>query len=198
MKKITALMGALLLAAGIAAFAPAPAHASVTCGTWRWPVKTGSDADRFKVDRTYRETSISFLDHRKPPSFTSFDQDHRIRGVVEFHTWRLFGSKLLAIKLESDGDIHLQLRSKSGSDRMIAEVPLPRCVSSKSLWRSKIASARSYLLNRYSVSQDHWTSVNRPVAIMGLGFFDEEHGVTGAAPNDVELHPVIHIRFVAG
>jgi hypothetical protein len=196
MKKITALMGALLLAAGIAAFAPAPAHASVTCGIWRWPVKTGSDADRFKVNRTYVETSIGYLDSRHPPSsFTAFAQDHRIHWV-EFHTWRLFGSKLLAIKLESDGDIHLQLRTKSGSDRMIAEVPDPRCVSSRSLWRSQIASARTYLLGRYSVSQDHWTSVNRPVAIQGLGFFDEEHGVTGAAPNDVELHPVIHIRFV--
>ena len=29
----------------------------------------------------------------------------------------------------------------------------------------------------------------------GLGFFDEEHNVTGAAPNDIELHPVVYIKF---
>ncbi len=27
-----------------------------------------------------------------------------------------------------------------------------------------------------------------------VGFFDEEHNVTGAAPNKIELHPVIYIR----
>ena len=26
-------------------------------------------------------------------------------------------------------------------------------------------------------------------------FFDEEHNVTGSAPNDIELHPVIYIKF---
>jgi hypothetical protein len=31
----------------------------------------------------------------------------------------------------------------------------------------------------------------------GLGFFDEEHGVTGAAPNKIELHPVIYVRLRA-
>jgi len=30
----------------------------------------------------------------------------------------------------------------------------------------------------------------------GLGFFDEEHNVTGATPNDIELHPVIYIKFL--
>jgi hypothetical protein len=29
----------------------------------------------------------------------------------------------------------------------------------------------------------------------GLGFFDKEHNVAGAAPNDIELHPVTYIRF---
>ncbi len=28
------------------------------------------------------------------------------------------------------------------------------------------------------------------------GFFDEEHNVTGATPNDIELHPVIYIKFL--
>jgi hypothetical protein len=37
--------------------------------------------------------------------------------------------------------------------------------------------------------------VTIPIDIKGLGFFDEEHDVTGAAPNKIELHPVIYIRF---
>jgi hypothetical protein len=45
------------------------------------------------------------------------------------------------------------------------------------------------------VSLSEWHYVNQTISIRGLGFFDEEHGVTGAAPNDIELHPVIWIRF---
>jgi len=78
---------------------------------------------------------------------------------------------------------------------MIAEVPLPRCVSSASRWKAQMAAARSYLTSRYVVSLSHWTFVGRTVRIRGLGFFDEEHNVTGAAPNQIELHPVIRVRF---
>jgi hypothetical protein len=45
------------------------------------------------------------------------------------------------------------------------------------------------------VSSYSWHYVYRSVNIQGLGFFDEEHNVTGAAPNDIELRPVTYIRF---
>ena len=34
------------------------------------------------------------------------------------------------------------------------------------------------------------------VQITGVGFWDDEHGVEGAAPNNIELHPVLDIRRV--
>jgi hypothetical protein len=37
--------------------------------------------------------------------------------------------------------------------------------------------------------------VKRAVDVRGLGFFDVLHGQSGAAPNGLELHPVIYIRF---
>jgi hypothetical protein len=126
-----------------------------------------------------------------PASFGSYAQNHRVRWP-EFRTWQVRAT-LVALKLEDDGDIHVRL-SSSGHN-MIAEVPLPRCVSSASLWKTEIASARHYLLARYSVSLYSWHYVYRTVSIRGLGFFDEEHGVTGAAPNDIEVHPVIWVSF---
>ena len=35
-----------------------------------------------------------------------------------------------------------------------------------------------------------------PVRITGVGFFDREHGATGAAPNVIELHPVLKIEWL--
>jgi len=172
-----------------------PASAStIACGHWRWPVKTGSDATRHQVHRTISYTTVAYLDRQaRPASFTDYAQNHRIKPA-EFRTWQLSRITLVAVKLEDDGDIHLRLRSPAGN-LMIGEIPLPRCVSSASLWKAAITSARSTVTSRYSVSLSEWHYVNRTISIRGLGFFDEEHNVTGAAPNDIELHPVIWIRF---
>jgi len=173
---------------------PAAAQAAATCGSWRWPVKTGSDATRYQVSRTTRFTSVNYLDSlTRPGSFGSYAQNHRIRWP-EFRTWQINDTTLVAIKLEDDGDLHLRLRSSTGKT-MIGEIPRPGCVSSSSLWKTGITAARNYVTDRYWVSLDRWHYLYKKIDINGLGFFDEEHGVTGAAPNNIELHPVIYIRF---
>jgi hypothetical protein len=186
-----ALTAAALLTGLTAAAAPSAQAATITCGVWRWPVKTGSDASRFQVSHTVKLTTIAYLDGRAPAHFTPYAQNHRIRPQ-ELTTWQVTAT-LVALKEEDDGDIHVRL--SSGGHLMIAEVPLPRCVSSASLWKTGIRNARNYLTSRYSIGLSGWTYVYRTVTIRGLGFFDEEHGVTGAAPNDIELHPVISVHF---
>jgi len=208
--RIAALMGAGMMIATLGAAAPAAAsakatslflgrtgppatQASTTCGSWRWPVKTGSDATRYQVSRTTWYTSVNYLDSLTPPSsFASYAQNHRIRWP-EFRTWQINDTTLVAIKLEDDGDLHLRLRSSTGKT-MIAEIPKPGCVSSASLWKTGITAARNYVTGRYWVSLSRWHYLYKKIDIKGLGFFDEEHNVTGAAPNKIELHPVIYIR----
>jgi hypothetical protein len=195
-RKITAAAGAagLVAAALSVTLTAGPAQAS-SCGVWRWPVKTGSDATRSQVSRTVSFTTIGFLDGRIPPaSFGSFAQGHRVKWP-EFRTWELTRVDLVAVKLEDDGDIHMRLRSATGK-LMIGEIPRPGCVSSASPWKSLITSARTAITSRYTVSLSQWHFVNRLINVRGLGFFDEEHGVTGAAPNDIELHPVTGVRFL--
>jgi hypothetical protein len=190
----TAALAAVLTAAGLAlGIAPAqPAHAAITCGTWRWPVKTGSDADRYRVSQTVKYTTVRHLRSlTAPSSFPTYYQNHRFRGA-ERHTWQLT-THLTQFRLEDDGDIHLVLRNSAGK-KMIAEIPLGRCVSSRSLWKARIASARTSFTNHYRVTTS-WHYVNRWITLRGLGFFDEIHNVTGQAPNGIELHPVTRVRF---
>jgi len=156
-------------------------------------VKTGSDATRYQVSRTTWYTGVNYLDSLAPPgSFGSYAQNHRIKWP-EFRTWQINDTTLVAIKLEDDGDLHLRLRSSTGKT-MIGEIPRPGCVSSSSLWKTGITAARNYITGRYWVSLSSWHYLYKKIDIKGLGFFDDEHGVTGAAPNDIELHPVIYIR----
>src|SRR6266481_6506766 len=132
MRKLVAAIAAvpvLSLGLAIPASAAVPGHsqAGTSCGVWRWPVKTGSDADRFKVDKTAIVTSIHHLRSlKKPSSFAGF-QRRRFRGA-ERHTWQLDRVRLTAYKIEDDSDIHLVIRNAAGKS-MIAEIPNPRCVS---------------------------------------------------------------------
>jgi hypothetical protein len=86
MKRIrnkVAALAAVLTVAGLGlVVAPAQsAHAIITCGTWRWPVKTGSDADRYRVSRTVRYTTVHHLRSlTAPSSFPTYYQNHRFRG----------------------------------------------------------------------------------------------------------------------
>src|SRR4029077_14204697 len=63
-KLITALAAIPVLSLGLAlppSAAVPMSHAATSCGVWRWPVKTGSDADRFKVGKTTIATTIQHL-----------------------------------------------------------------------------------------------------------------------------------------
>src|SRR5258707_12253851 len=113
--------------------------AATSCGVWRWPVKTGSDADRFKVDKTTIVTSIHHLRSLKAPSSFAGFQRRRFRGA-ERHTWQLDRVRLTAYKIEDDSDIHLVIRNATGKT-MIAEITTPSGVADKSLCRSQTAPA---------------------------------------------------------
>src|SRR5215813_4309144 len=171
-RQTTAVLAAVLTVAGLTlAVAPAqPAHAVITCGIWRWPVKTGSDASRFRVFRTVRYTTVRHLRSlTAPSSFPTYYQNHRFRGA-ERHIWQMT-TRLIQFRQEDDGDIHLVLRNNAGK-KMIAEIPLGRCVSARSLWKHRIAAARATFTSHYRVTTS-WHHVNRRITLRGLGFFDE-------------------------
>jgi hypothetical protein len=92
-----------------------------------------------------------------------------------------------------DSDYHLVLTDDQGKT-MIAEIPSPSCVGSGSLFAAKIANARAEFDSQFTVSSSFQT-VNIPVQITGVGFFDFFHNQTGVAPNVIELHPVLDIAF---
>jgi hypothetical protein len=159
------------------------------CGVERWPVKTGTDADRFKVNTTPISTTIQYLGSRAKPS--SYPTSHRVT-TYELHTYQVKAT-VTQYKVEADSDIHLVLKDSAGRS-MIAEIPKPTCVGSTSRWRTSIASARTTWTSHYTTTTS-WHYLHRSVTLRGLGFFDVPHGQTGRAPNAIELHPVIYVHL---
>src|SRR4030095_349319 len=59
---------------------------------------------------------------------------------------------------------------------------------------SLIAAARLKFDSLFTAT-DTFQTANIPVRVTGVGMFDFPHGQTGAAPNQIELHPVLGITF---
>ena len=163
--------------------------ATSTCGVEREAVKTGTDTTANLVNLTPQDTTIASL--RALPMPTSIPSTTRIPNSAETQTWRI-NATLTLFKLETDSDFHLVVADSSGAT-MITELASPDC-DAGSLWSTQIAQARSSFTAKLTPTTS-FTSVSIPVTVTGVGMFDFAHGQTGAAPNQIELHPVLAICF---
>ncbi|GAA1703224.1 hypothetical protein [Fodinicola feengrottensis] len=164
--------------------------ASGSCGVERWSVKTGTDADAGKITlQSTTPTTIAALDALTAPS--SLPSNSRVTPT-ETTVYQL-AATLTKYKLEADSDYHLVLADGVGHT-MISEIPDPTCVGNSSPLRTSIQKSRTEFNAKYTPTGSFHT-VNVPVTVTGVGFFDFLHGQTGVAPNGIELHAVLDIQF---
>ena len=162
----------------------------LTCGTERWSVKTGTDADAGYVDLCdVFPTSVTEMGSWPRPR--SLPPNNRI-DPYEFYVWTV-DATLVEFKRESDQDYHLVLEDDQGNT-MIAEIPDPRCVGASSVFANYIANARAEFDSVFYVTTS-FQYAYVPVTVTGVAFFDFAHGQIGRAPNVVEIHPVLDIQF---
>jgi hypothetical protein len=152
-------------------------RARALCGVERWTVKTLQDRPTLLPIRT---VTLRFLVTRpQPPSLPS------TRLAFERHVYRVVAAVTL-IRPEDDGDFHLVLRDGSGQT-MIAETPELGCTARATpQMRTKMQTARNSV------------RLCSRAAVVGVAFFDFDHGQTGVAPNAIELHPVLSFRCLSG
>jgi len=179
-----------LAAPGVVSAAPAGAASTGTCGVERWSVKTGTDPDAAKVDQSkVSPTTVGYLDGLAAPASTP--ANGRV-APVETTVWSVTAT-LTAYVLEDDSDYHLILQDAQGRT-MITEIPDPGCVGPSSPFAAAISQSRSDFDGHFSAGTA-FKAANVAVRVTGVGFWDNEHGQTGVAPNGIELHPVLGISF---
>ncbi|HEY4800160.1 MAG TPA: hypothetical protein VII99_13855, partial [Bacteroidia bacterium] len=102
-------------------------------------------------------------------------------------------TKITIKKAETDSDFHLVL--SDGTHTMIGEIPDPICASVvASPHASQFQACRNFI--NANIAKGNVSSVNiGMVTITGVAFVDPPHGQTGAAPNNLELHPILDIHF---
>src|SRR6266851_5558471 len=177
----------------VAAVLMVPSSLLAQCGVERWSVKTGTDADVSKVNlNAPTNTTITAMRAFTAPN--PIPPNNRITGP-ETTLW-VINATLTLFKLESDSDYHMVIQDASGNT-MITEIPAPTCVGAGSPFLNGITNARAKFDAKFTATTSFQTA-NIPVQITGVGMFDFPHGQTGAAPNQIELHPVLDIVFNPG
>jgi hypothetical protein len=165
---------------------------AVTCGTWRWAVKTLSDGKKKQVNYHPLSRGVSFLRHIMGPGGLGSGTP-RLADSPEMHVYHVKVMLLKAVT-EPDRDIHLVVAQPGHPfQTLIAEFPNTACKGAAgSFKRSRIAAARAALLHDCgSISSSEFTKLKGSATLTGVGFYDEMHGQTGIAPNGIELHPVL-------
>ncbi|MFN2576068.1 MAG: hypothetical protein ABR607_00085 [Pyrinomonadaceae bacterium] len=166
-----------------------PVKASAQCGGERWPVKIGTDSDASAVNlNSPTATTIANLIAMATPRPL---QDNK-RQAPEKKVY-VVNATLKKYALMYDMDYHMVIADAAGRT-MIAEIPSPNCVPDGSPFAAGIAHARAQFEAMFTAT-DTFQSVDVPVRITGVGFFDYLEGQSGQAPNGIELHPIIDITF---
>ena len=183
-----------LIPALLAVLAFSTSQLFARCGIERWSVKTGTDPDATRVDTAHpKDGKIADLIALSPPQ--PIPPNNRVAPTET--TVFVVSATLTDYKLESgssgDSDYHLVLEDEAGHT-MVAEIPSPTCVDDASPFSAQIAAARANFDSHLTASSSFQTA-NIPVQITGVGMFDFAHGQRGAAPNVIEIHPVLDIVF---
>lgn len=188
MKRWLGWLLSVMLAGSLVVSEPPPAFA-ITCGVWRWDVKTLSDPARTDVDFSPHAIRVNALRKQEPPSSLATDTPRQEGVEKRAHRVR---AQVITATVEDDSDIHLVIAPRGNMNKtMIVEFPHPRCVDS-AFKRAEMRHARAQMLDACGpISSSSFTDLKGKVVIEGVGFWDEAHGQTGVAPNGIELHPVL-------
>jgi hypothetical protein len=162
------------------------------CTSERWQVKTLTDAAARNVSLFPQRTTVASLRQLVVPKRPG---PTRIRGV-ETTAYRV-EARLVKMKLERDGDIVLVIVDPKTLGTMVVEFP-PRACTRKASARRRIRmrEARAALIAACGQPDPgSFTRVGGPATITGVGFVEPGDGVLDAAPNGIELHPVLGFRM---
>jgi hypothetical protein len=168
----------------------------VRCGSERWAVKTLSDRDRARVRSKPVATTIGALGSFAMPHYRP--DDARI-APTELTTFRI-RAVIVGWKGESDQDFHLVVADRGNPlETMIVEVPSPGCagVCTSAKVRDMTRVRQTVLDHLGDVPNGRLACLDPEpkVTVTGVGFFDRPHNQNGRAPNAIELHPVLELRF---
>jgi hypothetical protein len=187
----------VLPAAGAGEWVSAPTRP----GVFRWAVRTEADPEASLVQETPVAATVEELIVKPRPDDmpgaapNPAYQNDRAEGVER--TVYQVEASLVGCRLEASGNFHLNLQGTTGKTMIaICPDPDPRFVDPSSRWVKQIAAVRREVEQKLQPVRSK-KQVNERVCITGVGFFNRLYGQRGAAPNGLELTPVLSIEWLS-
>jgi hypothetical protein len=163
-----------------------------SCGSWRWTIKTGQDsAAAAVISQIPTPIDIKTLGAFPVPAGLGTGL---ARSAEENTLYILRNVTVVETKLESDSDYHMPLKDLATGATMEAEIPFPPCAKSTSVTYCSDTHAR-HTLEALLTPTGSYQQVNQTATIIGPALFDMLHGSASAAPNGIEIHPVLALCF---
>lgn len=193
---VTAVLAAAalpLVAATQARGAGAERPPGTWCGGTRWKLMTLSDALAPKVKWTPAPTSIRAI--AAMPAPRGFPPVRHTR--FELQRWQMT-LVIERYRLQSNGEIALELYDIPSSMYMNAYMPDPKCLSHSTLFRSQILAARRAFTTACPTPTPAWQMLGASVTLTGVGYWNPVKTTRGALGNGAELRPVTGLTFSTG
>jgi hypothetical protein len=160
---------------------------ALACGGARWPVGMAADQSAVRIADFARTAGIADLAEIAVPSMPDSRPNSRF-APAETTVYKISGT-LTVIEKRPNGDYRLVIAASDNPQiTMIAVSPDPACASG-SRFADNIAAMRHVLDRKFG--QFRRLTPNLPLT----AFFDTLRGQEGAAPNGIELHPLIGVFF---
>lgn len=166
-----------------------------TCLSSRWHIKTLSDKDAAIGQAEPRDTTIGELIKLAAPQKRFAPFRHETEKVV----WRVRG-QITGYEYEEDHDYHIVLADREHPQQtMIVESPDPLCPkTAPSAYAGNFARVRESFHRLFGKPDKmlvfHKIRPPVPVVVTGPAFFDILHHQDGAAPNGIEIHPILSLE----
>ena len=193
---LLAVFALILLAASgsMPAGSVPPMQVSYPCEERYWALNTLSDADAGRVDFTPRPATVAELGAIQRPARVADD----VRALPdEGRTYRVW-VELKSFSLRGEGDIDVIIADPDTKHTMVAEFPDPACRGGDtSVKAAEMAAARSALLAACGQPPDgKFKKLDGSATLVGVALFDDPEDQKHAAPNGLELHPVLAVERI--
>lgn len=165
---------------------------NVLCGgVERWSEKVLTDPLASTIDFTPINSTVQNLITINTP----FADPYMNRSAgFEDKTYKIV-CNITIKKDESDNDFHLVLSDSTNT--LIGEIPDPACsAAASSAYVNQFIAARNFVNTNIATGNVYNVNIGL-VTVTGVAFIDPPHGQTGAAPNHLELHPILDIYFTS-
>src|SRR3954454_8173594 len=165
MERMQLVRAVLAIASVFAVLATAPS--ALACGIERWPEKTLQDRRAARVNFTPKPISVQTLRRKR----VRRDPEGFRKAPVETTVYRV-RARLIGVRAEDDGDVHLVISSLTNRRRtMIVEMPSADCIARASRTASrKMRAARRSFARVCGPAPDPFVALHGTATIDGVGF----------------------------